>query len=73
MNCQICEPLLGRVVPMERIEKKRRHVTGTRKRESGGWTYVRKVLDTSVSWYCPNSFAHTILEEENDETNKSDT
>jgi len=73
MNCQICEPLLGRVVPMERVVHKKREVTGYTKRPRGGWAYKRKTLGESVSWYCPNSFSHTIVEEENDETDKSDT
>lgn len=58
---------------MQRVEHKRRQVVGAQSRKGGGWSYKRKTIGVTINWYCPNSFGHTIKEEKNDETDKSDT
>ena len=63
MNCEPCTKEQGQPVPMERVEHKNREVVGVKKRESGGWAYSRKTIKTFVHWYCPNSFAHTVIED----------
>ena len=57
MICSICK------LEMTRLVHKSRIVTDSESRKNGGWSYVRKVIDTHVAWYCPNSFDHTIIEE----------